>query len=181
MIGPTRVCDVASQLVTGVASAINAATPSSPLHRVLFQFGEVAWDNCQCGLLALTINRTYTSREFPVDTSQQRRGNCDVGYVVVDAQLSVVRCISVEGDDSANPLVTPPKVTDVEAETRLRFVDEYTAWTTLGSMLNQMYEASPQQIAEYLISDATSLGPQGGCGGVVIGFKYGFTRDCAYG
>lgn len=180
MIGNTRICDVASVLVTGVGAAIDAAqVPDDALQRKLFQFGEVAWDNCQCGLLAITVNRVYTSRGFPTDTSQEKRGNCNVGYRVVDASLLIVRCVPVEGDDSNNALVTPPKVTDVETTTRRTFVDENVAWSTLSCMLDAMYNAAPQQIAEWVVNDSIPLGPQGACGGVQINFKYAFMRDCA--
>lgn len=182
MIGPTRICDVVSQLVTGVATAVNAAhAPGDALNRTFYQFGEVAWDDCQCGTLALTVLRRYTSREFPVDTSQQRRGNCDTGYIVADCQLSIVRCVPIVGDDSDNALATPPKTVDIQNATQKMFIDEYYAWQALSCMLNSMYDASPPQVAEYLVSDATSLGPQGGCAGTVIGFKIGFARDCACG
>jgi len=182
MITSTAICDVLSQVVTGVAAAVDAAqAPGDALQRALFQFGEVAWDDCQCGQLAVTVLRTYTSREFPIDTSQQRRGNCDTGYLVADCQLSVVRCVPFTGDLGDSALPVPPLVADVEAATRRRFVDEFVAWQTLSCMLSSWFDESPQRVAEWLVSDATSLGPLGGCGGVVIGFKVGFSRDCACG
>jgi hypothetical protein len=177
MMGDTKVCDVASQLVTGVAAALNADTAPDSLNIVRYQFGEVAWDNCQCGLAALTINRIFTSREFPIDTSRQRVGNCDVGYMVVDASLVIVRCVPVEGDDSNNALVTPPKSADVEAAARRAFRDQNVAWTTLSCQLSALFDAN--QVAEWLMCDAVVLGPLGGCGGVQVNFYYAFTRDCA--
>jgi hypothetical protein len=177
VITNTAICDTASQLVTGIGAAINAAqAPDDVLQRVLFQYGDVAWDNCECGLLTLGINRVFTSRVFPTDTSRERMGNCDVGYKVVDASLYVIRCVPIEGDDSNNALVTPPKISDMENAAYRAFTDENVAWKTLSCMLRSMYQTD--QIAEWLVSDSVPLGPQGGCAGVQINFMYAFMRDC---
>lgn len=179
MISPTVICQTAGQLVTGVAAAINSYnSPTNQLQRVFYQLGDVAWDNCQCGMLALSLGRMYLSRNFPVDTTQLKVGNCATNYHVQDCQLLIVRCFPIEGDDSNNALVTPPKVADLEAATQVVFADAVIAWQTLDCMLNSMFKASPQQVAEYVVQDWNQLGPLGGCGGLSINFKIGWMRDC---
>lgn len=180
VISTTVVCQTAGLLVTGVQAALNAAQgPSDQIQHAWYQLGEVAWDDCACGQITLGLGHMYLSREFPVDTSQTKRGNCQNTYFVQDAQLIIVRCWPIEGDDANNALVTPPKIADVQAATRRAYVDGVTAWEYLDCTLYAMSIAG--QIGEYHVEDWISLGPMGGCGGISINLKLAWYRDCGCG
>lgn len=179
MMTTTVICDTASMLVTGVTAALNAANDAThQIQRSFYQLGDIAWDNCDCGMLALSLGRMYISRDFPNDTSKQKVGNCATNHMVQECRLMVVRCFPIEGDNANNALVTPPTPADLQAATRLTIADGVLAWQTLDCTLNSLFNASPARISEYLVQDWDALGPQGGCGGISINFSMGWFRDC---
>lgn len=166
----TAILEVAGIIVSGCAAALTAQSSGGAVNRSFVTLGEVAWDNCQCGQLALTITRIYLSQTFPQDASRQQT-RCPTGYVVADCSLSIVRC--VPGPDTNG---NPPKEAALTAAAGIELQDAFVVWDKTECILMTMYSATPYGIMEYIMLDQTSLGPQGNCGGTELHFKIGFNR-----
>jgi len=171
---------VASNIVTGVASALATQSLAGAVNRTVVVPGvQVAWDNCDCGQLALVVPRHYTSRDFPIDTSTLKTGNCDNTYVVADMYLSLVRCVPGPDEDG-----NPPTVTDLNRAAEVSFGDMWIMRQTLTCLLRTYYESPPVaglRIAEWLVTDDVGLGALGGCAGRELHFKVAWWADCGCG
>ena len=166
---------VATAVVTGIGAALAASANGVPGRQLVTQ-GQIAWDGCDCsGQLALTINRTYPSRGFPTDSSNIKT-NCNEAVVIASMSIQLVRCYPGP-DQNGNP-PTPQALTD--ATTR-SLQDKFIVRSTLKCILDSMYKASQQVIADYIVLDQTPLGPQGNCTGWQTNFLVGWTGGCGCG
>ena len=177
VISPTAVSNVLTPLLTAVSTGL-AGTANGAPNRVLFQPGaEVAWDECDCGLLAVKVNRRYRTRGFPEDWTDRVIGNCDELGIVVDCSLQLVRCVPIVGENDSLPASDTALLNAAIREQE----DAYTVWRTTQCYLTLLREpapGSPQLITDYVINDQTPLGPQGGCAGTELHFKFGLYIDC---
>ncbi len=173
MISEFVVVNTASQIVTGVANALATST-GGPVHRAYVTVGEVAWDECNCGQLTLSVGRIYPSRRFADDFSTIKVGNCDNTLLICDMSLSIVRC--VPGPDTNG---NPPLPTALTDAARTIMSDTYVVRQTLACMIRGMYVAN--QVADWLIGDDVPVGPMGGCAGRELHFKLAWSQDCECG
>ena len=65
--------------------------------------GEVAWDNCQCGQFAQTIESVFGSNSFPTPATDTRQTPCGPNLTVVVVRASLVRCVHGVSDDGRPP------------------------------------------------------------------------------
>ena len=56
--------------------------------------GAIAWDECDCGILAVSRAQIYLSEAFPNPVAQPF-GNCDAPYEVGEFVIQVIRCVPV--------------------------------------------------------------------------------------
>jgi hypothetical protein len=166
----TAILEVAGIIVSGCAAALATQSSGGVVNRSLVTMGEVAWDNCQCGQLALTITRIYLSQTFPQDASRQQT-RCPTGYVVADCSLSIVRC--VPGPDLNG---NPPDAAALTTAAGIELQDAFVTWGMTECILMSLYSSTPYGIMEYVMLDQTSLGPLGSCAGTALNFKIGFNR-----
>lgn len=177
IISAQALSSVSSQIVTGIGSAIASESLGGPLTSVYYtNDASVTWDRCSCGLLALNVNRIYTSYGFPRDDTQSKTGNCDKLIVVADMTLTIVRCV-VGPDENGEP----PLAEDMIYSADVAFSDIIITRRELACILGQMYNSSPQIIADYLIGDDVPIGPLGNCGGRELHFKVAWFQDCKCG
>lgn len=165
----TAILDVAGIVVSGCALALENQSSGGLVKRQVITLGEVAWDNCQCGQLALTITRIYLSQQFPQDASRQQP--CPTGAFVADCSLSIVRC--VPGPDQNG---NPPKSSELLTAAGIELQDAYFVWTTTECILKRLTDALPYGLTDYVVIDQVPLGPLGGCAGTELHFKMGFNR-----
>lgn len=167
------VIDVASRIVTGCATALDDA--GLPANRAFVTSGEVAWDDCSCGQLALSISGTYRTESIR-NAQQQRSGSgCHSSLVVVDMRLSIIRCVPIPDINGIAP--TPAALTAAAVDSEN---DKFIVGTTLSCLLDTMLNGTPRLIQDYEIGDQLSIGPLGGCGGSEIGFRVSWVNcgDC---
>lgn len=161
----SSVGNIAVQLVENVATALVGTSSGRPGRACFMPGTEVAWDDCECGQLALVITQSLPSRRFPQAAIDQWTPCHDL-IMVFDMQLSLVRCVPGPGTNGEAPTCTALSAAAIVQEE-----DRYVMWAALNCFLRSLSDSSPKIISDYIINDAPTLGPQGSCGGIQINFK----------
>lgn len=173
-MGATSVLTVANLVLTAASQALSGSS-AGPINRVLMSPGaEVAWDECECGLLALSTGRVYRSRGQIFNDAGDVFLNCDAEIRVVSFSLSVVRCVPSVGDN----VTSAPTADALTAAFAIQEEDGFLVWEAVTDTLCALVKASPPQVPAYVVNERVPLGPQGGCAGSQINFKVGWYRPC---
>jgi hypothetical protein len=153
--------------------------------RACVVWGEIAWDDCECGQLVVAVNRQFPSNEFPFDAgsgvgtgvgavSQQSR--CGSPLWLIEYTVSVLRCAPIQ-DDAGNP----PTCEALDEHARVSSIDSWAVRTgvacCLQSLAKDLQENGATAITDYLIREQPSTGPRGGCGGSDLNVTVGI-RNC---
>lgn len=157
--GPTAFYDVATLLVDGVRDAL-AASLGGAVDRACVVPGEVAWDACHCGLLAVSPQRFFLSADFPTGTSV-RTSPCDAPWLVGELVIDVVRCAPTPQGTS----VSVP-CDQLDAAGQVTAADAYVTLTETVSVLCGLVE--DERIVDYLLGEQVTSGPQGSCIGTEL-------------
>lgn len=167
----------AAAIVTGVGMCIVdelQATPESGgvaanMRICLLAPGNVAWDGCDCGQLALSILRTYPTQTFPIDASDQPIiGNCGPFAQVFEVLVSLVRC--VPGLDQSGK---PPSCARLRAASLIQQGDAFAIRNGVSCCLRELKRT--YEIQKYTVGQSTFVGPEGNCGGVELIFRFELT------
>lgn len=159
-------------VVTGIAECITerlAETSAGIPKRVCIYPGVVAWDDCQCGMLALTTTRLFPSGTFP-EQGVARISECGFPYMVANLEISILRCIP-SGDGR-----TPPTCTQLGNATQTQYEDAFAVWQGTLCCLRTLKDAGFVQ--EWNISLQSFIGPQGMCGGSTLNVDLGYLGPC---
>jgi hypothetical protein len=132
--------------------------------------GEIAWDECDCGQLAGTINDIFPAGNFPAAANDTPQTKCGPPLIVVSATLSLVRCVPTVNNNGK-----PPECAKLLESAVTLEIDRFTARRALRCCLNGMY--SRLEIANFSIGGASAVGPEGMCAGFIMPFFIGFTND----
>lgn len=169
----SSVTDVVTPLLSVVSTALTGSAGGT-VKRVVFVPGsEVAWDACDCGQLALAVRRRYSSRAFPTDGTDTVVGNCENSIIVFDCALSIVRCVPIPDVNGR-----PPTAAALSNAAAIQEDDAYVVWNATYCYLVRLRDTTPRHIADFVINDQVSLGPQGGCSGTELHFKFGLYVPC---
>lgn len=170
----------AAAIVTGVGACIVAqleATPESggvpPKMRIVYATpGNIAWDGCDCGQLAQTIQMDYISTQFPVNTSQQPRQGvgCNLGPLAFQVLASITRC--VPGMTGAVGSASPPTPAKLLEAALIQEGDAFALRTAVECCLTELHRARPQRIFDFRVGTLTRVGPEGNCGGVELQYWF---------
>lgn len=131
--------------------------------------GAIAWDECDCGLLALSVARVYLSDDFP-NPLTTRVGACDAAWEVAEVVAQLIRCApNPEADDLA-PTVA---ALDASAQEILR-----DAYELLKSVTVELCELKADgSIIDFFVNPLTAQGPSGGCVGNELRFLVALARN----
>lgn len=133
--------------------------------------GEIAWDECDCGQLAQTITEIYPSTNFPLQAVDDRRTACGPQMSVVNVTLSLTRCVPGPNDNGS-----PPTCDALLAASVITECDRQAARKAVACYLMELRET--YQIHEFVIGSAVSVGPQGGCSGIELPYRFGINNVC---
>jgi hypothetical protein len=153
--------DVAGILVTGIGSAL-AASAGGSVQRACVVPGDIAWDECDCGLLAISPNRWFLSDTFPASTGPgSRNGPCELAWLVGELVIQVIRC-------APNPRqgATSPTCAQLSAGAQVLVSDAYVTLATTLRILCELKEQG--RIIDFSLNDEITRGPEGGCVGVEL-------------
>lgn len=156
--GVLRWYTVAETLRAAAYTAM-AASPVGPPDRSCVVPGAIAWDECDCGLLAVAVARTYYSDAFPTEqTEKVGAGSCRPAWDVAEIVIQAIRCApSPQGQDL---FVECPAL---DASAREVATDAAVVKSAMSLKLCQMEDGN--EIIDYLVQGQTIEGPQGGCVG----------------
>lgn len=150
--GPLKWYTVASRL----EQAVYAELTTKPARHGVVP-GSIAWDECDCGLLAVSRVQTYLS-DSPPDPVAQPFGNCDAVYEVAELVLQVIRCVPGAGDQTLAPTVA-----ELDASAQGVERDGYELLKAVSVELCQMN--TDREISGFMLRPMTAQGPSGVCGG----------------
>lgn len=151
--GPLKWHTVAAALEQAIYAELDV-TPSR--HGVVP--GAIAWDECDCGLLAVSVGQIYLTEQFPDPALRRISNACDAPWEAAEIIMQVVRCAPTP-DDNGNP----PTVAELDASAREILRDAYEMMRAVSVKLCQMNEA--REISDFILRPLNPQGPSGACGG----------------
>lgn len=172
--GPTGFYDVAQLLVDGVEAAL-ATSLGGPVERACVVPGDIVWDGCNCGLLAVSVTRWFLTDDFPETssgfgaTSSVRVTPCDLPWLVGELHVQVIRCAPIP-ERGAIDVPCP----DLDTAARVLVSDAYVTVTEAVSTLCELRESD--QIVDYVVGDQETRGPAGDCVGTDLTVQVGLVR-----
>jgi len=162
--GPLKWHTVASTLEQAVYADL---TTKPDRHGVVP--GAIAWDECDCGILAVSVAQVFLSESFP-DQAGRPVGNCDAPYEVGEFVVQVVRCAPNPEDQ-----LTAPTVAELDASAQEVLRDAYEMLKGASVKLCEMKQ--DRDISDFLLRPLTAQGPSGGCVGNELRFYASLFRN----
>jgi hypothetical protein len=158
----TVIDDVAAALLAGVLTALTAAGAATP-DRACVVPGELAWDECDCGLLA--VRWTGNSHGSTV-TNNAPDTDVGCGQPMVNAGFNVVllRCAPGPGNEGESPTCT--QLSDTAA---ILHRDVFALEEGISNAVLDLRAAST--ILDFALTGQVPVGPQGLC----VGTSYTLT------
>jgi hypothetical protein len=149
-----------------------AGTTSGLPGRMCVTAGEIAWDDCECGQLAVSLTSQYETAEFPNPwTGEQNAGvrKCGPPFFVFNYTVSMTRCAPTGTQEA------PPTCEELSAAARVTAED---AWAVrAGIMCCMCTGVTPvngvKQFERFTIGEQTEVGPGGACQGSAITVSIG--------
>lgn len=171
--GATGFYDVANVLIENVGVAL-ADSAGGQVERACVVPGEIAWDGCNCGLLAISVRNWTLTDDFPQSSAAfganaTRATPCNLPWLVGELHIQVVRCAPIP---DGNALSVPCAALDEAA--RILISDAYVTLTETVSTLCELRESD--QIIDYVLSNQETLGPAGDCVGTELTVQVGLVR-----
>lgn len=149
-------------VVAGLLNCVEAAlagTPGGPVGRVCDVPGLLAWDDCQCGLLALTVDRVFPSATFPTEAFDEiLTAACPPPYEAVDLTVTVLRC-APNMDSRGNP----PTCAQLAAAAEVWAFDIEAVRGAIVCCMAGLVGAGT--VEEWTLRATDPAGPEGGCVG----------------
>lgn len=132
--------------------------------------GAIAWDACDCGLLALSVARIYLSDAFPQPLTV-RTGACDAAWEVAEVVAQLIRC--TPGPASLED--PAPTVAELDTSAQEILTDAYLLLRAVSEQLCAMKR--DREIIDFFVNPLTSQGPSGQCGGSELRFLVALPRN----
>lgn len=121
--------------------------------------GAIAWDACDCGLLAVSVGTIYPTEQFPNPAQTRVSNACDAPWEAAEIIMQVVRCTPTHDDNTGKP----PTTAALDASAREILVDAYEMMRAVSTTLCQMNR--DREISDFVMRANTPQGPSGACGG----------------
>jgi hypothetical protein len=137
--------------------------------------GAIAWDECDCGQLSVSIVQTWPSRSFPGDpaSGSQTQDACGVPYLVAQLTVQVARCAPNPDGSGSVSCQALERGAQVVAEDGMAIRE--AAFCALQFLKDRD--------DDFIVRGQTVIGPEGGCMGVeqsvIVGVLVGCQADCA--
>lgn len=165
---PLAAFDLAQHLLDCIKPYIDT-TSSGPPSRACVHTGEIAWDDCECGQLIVSLVDQFESDTFPnpavAETNAGAR-KCGAPLWVYHYQVSMLRCAPI-GDEGE-----PPPCDAVTEAARVTIEDAWAVRTGLFCCLCRGVERDPDTgvklFDRYLVMPQVMDGPEGACQGSLI-------------
>jgi hypothetical protein len=165
---PVTGLDTVLDTLTARVQAALAATDAGPPARICAVPGQLAWDDCRCGVLAVTVEHLYPSAAFPQQaTGTALAGPCPPAYEAAAVTVTVLRC-------APGQYGNPPTCEALTAAAITWFTDLDAVRATLACALLDLRDADT--IVDFTLGDTVPAGPEGGCVGLDTHLTVGFVN-----
>jgi hypothetical protein len=151
------------QVCTRISDAVFAELDGTKPCRAGVVPGLVAWDDCSCGLLAVTWSITMASETFPQE-KVDITGNCDAPWEVMEAVVQLIRCAPSPPGNNSKQLA--PSVRALSDAALRMDKDESQTVRACSVLLCGMKDVN--EISDFMVGRCASLGPEGGCVGIEL-------------
>lgn len=148
------VCDV---VLSAAASGL-----TTPVNRKLITTGQVAWDDCCEGQLAVTYTRTSPTESFPTEQivlSENSPGDCSPPYEIGEITVQIIRCApqALNGQNAPSPEVLSKYALQT-------LIDANQVRRSVTLALCRL-KADVTNRFDYFVRPQLMLGPEGACAG----------------
>jgi len=167
----------AAVIVTGIGMCVVEELENTPesggvpdkMRVCLLVPGNIAWDGCDCGQFAQTIQDDYPTLIFPADASEQviGVGGCNSRPLVYTVLASIIRC--VPGMTNTTP-PRSPTCDALRAAAIIMQADAFALRRAVECCLTTLQDS--YQIAKFSVGRAMRVGPEGNCAGVELTYKF---------
>lgn len=168
---------IAQQILTCAESALEDSV-GGPVEFACVVPGQLAWDACQCGQLAVSSVRTFPSVMFPTEdiaSPQARQSHCGHPFLVTEYSVQMIRCApSPQGTEMSVPCEA------LQESARILHDDAMRVRNRVFCCLRDLYDSTTHmnKITDFLVSGTTFQGPEGGCVGFETRVFVGITTAC---
>lgn len=162
--------DVPHILLSEISAAI-ATTIGGPLVRECVVPAAIAWDECECGALYISVNKWFLSETFPINAqgSDPRTTPCELPWLVGEIVIQIMRCApQPQGREVA------PSCAALDNTAKITTVDAYTTLTTALRTLCEL--KALDRIVDFSLGEQTASGPEGACVGSELRVFVGIQR-----
>lgn len=121
--------------------------------------GAIAWDECECGALYVTVVRTFYSELFPELLEAPFAVGCDASQEVAEIMIQVLRC--APSPDA--PAELAPGADPLDDTARQIAQDAFTTRAAVELELCKM--KGDNDVLDFIQLEQTAVGPEGGCVG----------------
>lgn len=148
------------------------STPAGAPGRACVVPGEIVWDECTCGLLAVSWRLMGTGPAFPIIDAETPQSNCGSRAMTVQVTVAALRC-AASPDDNGNA----PTCAQLEDGAFQMLADATAVRDAVTCCLRDMYD--DLTIADFALGQTLPAGPEGACEGSTLDMFIGWTRgDC---
>lgn len=165
----------ASVIVTGIGMCVINELENTPesggvppnMRICLLVPGNIAWDGCDCGQFAQTIQADYPTLVFPADASEQVSGvgGCNARPLVYQVLASITRCIPGMSTGGKPPTCAALNVAALAMEG-----DAFALRRGVECCLSALQDS--YVIAKFVVGRVNRVGPEGNCAGVELSYKF---------
>lgn len=161
---PFAAFDLAEHLRDCITPYLEMTTSGLP-NRVCITSGQVAWDDCKCGQLTVSLLRQFQSVNFPTPWDGSDNGGvlkCGPPLYVFEYEVTMLRCASeTEGE-------SPPTCAMIGGDFRVTTEDAWAVRTGLQCCICAGLERDAEGVKLFeraVIGEQVSVGPEGLCVG----------------
>lgn len=154
----TKIFSVAKAIVEQLEFDL-AGTPAGRPMRACVVPGTIAWDECECGTLAVAIARQFITDTFPANAGDVTfAGTCRSGFMAADLVVQIIRCAPQPSENQIAPSCSALEECALQVS-----VDAWTVLNGTQCLLQDMSNAG--SIVDYIVRSQIMQGPEGACVG----------------
>lgn len=161
-IGETKFYTAAKSVQVAVDAAL-----SNDVDRSGVVPGAIAWDECTCGMLAVSVGRIYLSDQFPFEMDSVM-GNCQAAWEVAEIIVQVIRCAPQPESGQV-----APDEDALDTAAQIMAADSQQALTALAKWV---CDHKNVDIIDGLVLSIEPQGPSGDCVGPEYRLRIAFPR-----
>lgn len=165
LTGPNAFYEIMQRLLANVTADL-VPSLGGPVNRACVVPGEMAWDACDCGEYNVTAVRFFLSDDFPIGELGDgtiRNTPCLEPWYVAQLDQQIIRCAPSPGD-TPNTTAVPCDQLDEAAQILV-----HDAWILINATVATLCEMkSNDEIVDFLTAQHITVGPDGGCVGVLL-------------